>query len=123
MEALADELRLPLHLPRVLDEDRPICTLLEQRGYHRTAHDPVARLDIAWDSFEGYLASLTRNARSAARGELRRNREAGVAIGEIDDLAACADRLHQLLDDHNRRLNGVQRARSARTSSRRSRRR
>ena len=58
VEALADELRLPLHLPRVLDEDRPICTLLEQRGYHRTAHDPVTRLDITWDSFEGYLASI-----------------------------------------------------------------
>ncbi|MFL5336421.1 MAG: GNAT family N-acetyltransferase [Geminicoccaceae bacterium] len=107
VEALADELGLPLHLPRVLDEDRRLCRLLGERGYHRTAHDPVARLDIAWDSFEGYLASLTRNARSAARGELRRNREAGVAIREIDDPATCADRVHRLLDDHNRRLNGV----------------
>jgi hypothetical protein len=107
VEALADELALPLHLPRVLDEDRRLCRLLGERGYHRTAHDPVARLDIAWDSFEGYLASLTRGARSAARGELRRNREAGVAIREIDDPAPCADRLHQLLDDHNRRLNGI----------------
>ena len=107
VEALADGLRLPLHLPRVLDEDLRLCALLEQRGYHRTAHDPVARLDIAWDSFEGYLASLSRGARSAARGELRRNREAGVTIGEITDPSCCAQRLHQLMDGHNRRLNGA----------------
>ena len=83
----------------------------------------MTRLDITWDSFEGDLASLSRNARSAARGELRRNREAGVVIGEIDNLAGCAGRVHQLLDEHNRRLNGAQVPFGPGISSRHSRRR
>ena len=107
VEALADELKLPICVPRVLDGDEDLCRLLLARGYHRTLHEPVACVDVVWDSFEAYLASLRHSARSAARGEIRRNREAGVEIREIRDPASCAARLHQLMDSHNERRNGA----------------
>ena len=107
VETLADRLGLSLHFPRVLDEDEELCRLLATRGYWRTADRPVAVLDIVWNSFEHYLASLRRSARSNVRIELRRNREAGIRIAEIDDVAALAPRLHQLVDAHYLRLNGV----------------
>jgi Acetyltransferase (GNAT) domain len=107
VEALADRLGLPIHFPRVLDEDEEFCRLLIARGYNRTAHEPVAMIDVVWDSSDDYLASLRRSARSNAKTELRRNRIAGVSICEIDDVASSAERIHQLVNDHNVRRNGV----------------
>lgn len=107
VEALAGRLGLPVHVPRVLDEDEELCRLLVARGYNRTAQEPLAVIDIRWDSFEGYVASLRRNARSNARIELRRNRDAGVLIRELDDVAARAQRIHELVNGHNLRRNGV----------------
>jgi predicted N-acyltransferase len=107
VEALAAERGLPLLLPRVLDEDASLRELLLGRGYHRTVFSPVARLDIAWNSFDGYLASLRKRARSAARAEIRRCGEAGIAISEITDVAPLASRLHALADSHSSRRNGT----------------
>jgi uncharacterized protein len=67
----------------------------------------VARLDVAWTSFDDYLASLRKNARSAARAEIRRCHDAGIVISEITDVAPLASRLHALTDSHGSRLNGT----------------
>jgi predicted N-acyltransferase len=106
VEALAAERRLPAVFTHVPDEDGELRELLLSRGYHRTTARPVARLDLRWDSFEEYVASLRRGARSAVRGEIRRCREAGVAIEPIDGVEEIGARLHALADTHYRRLNG-----------------
>ncbi len=108
VEALAHAAALPLHLPRVLDEETALCRLLSGRGYHRTVQEPIACLEIEWDTFEGYLASLRRISPKApriVRHEMNRNRRAGIVIREIDDAAALAARLHDLAEAHHVRLN------------------
>jgi predicted N-acyltransferase len=110
LEALARRERLPLHIPRVPDEEADLCRLLLARGYHRTADQPLARLDIAWDSFDGYLKALKRvgpKAEGTVRREINRNRRAGVEIREIADVTAFADGLHELAEAHELRRNGA----------------
>ena len=108
VEDLAVERRLPVVVTRVLDEDTDLRDLLLARGYHRTVFGPVARLDITWNSFEGYLATLRKSARGTVRDEMRRCREAGVVIAEIDDPSALAAELYALATAHNRRHNGTE---------------
>ncbi|MGD9508626.1 MAG: GNAT family N-acetyltransferase [Geminicoccaceae bacterium] len=106
LEALAAERRLPLVFTHVPDEDVALCELLSNRDYHRTVARPVACLDLRWSSFEEYVASLRRNARSAAWSEIRRCREAEVAIEPIANVEAVSATLHALADRHYRRRNG-----------------
>jgi len=107
VEDLAAKRRLPVVLTRILDEDTELRDLLLARAYHRTVFGPVARLDVTWSSFEGYLATLRKSARGTVRDEMRRCREAGVAIAEIDDPSALAAELYALATAHNRRRNGT----------------
>jgi predicted N-acyltransferase len=58
IEMLARRERLAVHIPRVPEDDTELCRLLLKRGYHRTSDQPIARLDIRWDTFDGYLKSL-----------------------------------------------------------------
>jgi predicted N-acyltransferase len=108
IEALARCERLPLHIPRVPEDEADLCRLLLERGYHRTWDQPIARLDIAWDTFDGYLKALRTvgsRAEGTARREINRNRRAGVVIQEIEDVPAYADRLHELAQAHEFRRN------------------
>lgn len=110
LEATARSERLPLHLPRVAGERSVLAQALRARAYLETEQDPVARLDIAWPSFEAYVASLKRRRRklpTVVRHEIRKAREDGVRMVEIAEPAAHAGRLHELADQHQRRLNGT----------------
>jgi uncharacterized protein len=107
MEALARAEALPVYLPRVPEEETDLHHSLAERGYHRTVDHPIARLDIAWNSFEGYLDALGHKGRAMVRHEMKRNQRAGVVIREIDEPWAVAPRLHELVQAHHLRRNGT----------------
>ena len=110
VEDLAHYLKLPIHIPRVLDEDKRLCSLLATRGYHRTAQHPAACLDLEWDTFEGYVESLRRmgsKVTRTVRHEMKRFRATGMEIRQLDigEADALAGHLHDIAQAHHRRLN------------------
>ncbi len=93
-----------------ISHDDPTMTraLLEQ-GYLRTLTRPSAALRIEWDSWEGYLRFAARRSKNAAaniRYEVNRARREGLAIVPWNPAEVPEATLNQLLDEHDRRLNG-----------------
>lgn len=91
------------------EEESDLVSRLRVRGYAITATPPFCRLDLRWDDFEGYVAAMrarSQNAANQIRKELRRARQAGVAIRRIENPASAAEALHRLIAGHHRRRNG-----------------
>jgi predicted N-acyltransferase len=110
LQQAAVDLGLPLHLPRVGEDEAELASQLRSRRFLETAQDPLARLDIEWPTFESYVKSLKRRDRkmpTKIRHEMAKATRDGVLVKEIDP-AAYSARLHQLVDQHARRLNGSQ---------------
>jgi len=109
LEREADAAACSLFLPGVTERETELIAALRERGYLRVAEQPIAVLDIEWESFAAYVDSLRgRNKRIWKNVKLQRNRQRrdGVEIRLVDDVAACEECLHRLLDQHTRRLTG-----------------
>lgn len=106
-EARACESDMGVCFDRVTAEEALLMQVLQERGYSRTIDLPVAVMNIAWDSQQGYLRHL-RSARKNAesrRREIQRNREAGVNIYTLESVTEQEGRLHQLLVDNMKKYN------------------
>jgi predicted N-acyltransferase len=93
----------------VESDDGDIAQTLRARGYLRATEMPSTFLDVEWNSFPEYVRHLKRSHPSTAKNvsrELKRASRAGITFRELPDPAALQDRLHAILDRHNRRLNG-----------------
>jgi len=81
----------------------PEVQLLEAHGYCSPLGFPIARLELRWRDFEGYLGAL----KSKKRLDVRHRRAAleapGWAVEIIEDYAPCADRLAELWTEVARR--------------------
>jgi len=70
--------------------------VLEEQGFCPTLGFAVARMQLGWNSFDGYLAAL----KSSKRANVRRKREAlnapGIEVAVIEDYAPHAERLAEL---------------------------
>ncbi|HET9552863.1 MAG TPA: aminotransferase class I/II-fold pyridoxal phosphate-dependent enzyme [Anaeromyxobacteraceae bacterium] len=70
--------------------------VLEEDGYRPTMGFPIARLELAWTSFGGYLAAL----KHKKRADVLRKRAAldapGIAVEVIEDYGPHAERLAEL---------------------------
>jgi uncharacterized short protein YbdD (DUF466 family) len=90
------------------DDASPPAAGVDLGRYARTSEAPMACLDVAWDSFDGYLRHLKRTHPHTAkniRNECNRARREGVVIERWRDTDVDPARLHALLDAHNRRRN------------------
>lgn len=108
--AVARSNDLPLHFPRIRQDDDETRRLLRERNCYKTRDFPLCYLDVEWDDFEGYLrhlGSVSRRMQRNVRHEKNRFRKSGVVIEVIENPAAHAARLWELANDHSRRLNGV----------------
>jgi predicted N-acyltransferase len=61
---------------------------LSRRGFVSATAPARGVINVSWDDFEGYLASLSQNRRSAARGDQRKLAEAGVSFEMVELTAA-----------------------------------
>lgn len=97
-------------LSRVVDEDCPaLDQVLQARGYARSLEPPLARLEVGWRDWDGYVAHLAqRSARDAsnARREAARFSAAGGAVESVALGAADSRHVSRLLEAHQRRKNG-----------------
>lgn len=106
LEAYCDREGMSLSFSPV--RDGALSRLLRDRDYQSTIYHYVAFLDVAFDSFDGYLRHVgraSRNDRDGIRWERNRNRRAGVIIEEVTDIGPYRNRLFQLVRDHYIRLN------------------
>lgn len=99
LEAGARQEDLPLAFPHVLEWETELRDVLARRGYLLTRYSPLCHLDIEWDSFDGYLKTLQRqrrDMRKKIRYELRRCRDSGVTIRELEDAEELSAPLFRL---------------------------
>jgi len=82
----------------VLEEQRELKRLLEERGYLRCRNVPVNILDLKWESLKEYMGALPRKRRTEFQRQINRNRDAGCAIEVTEHTADAEARLLQLLD-------------------------
>ena len=112
VENLAARERLPICFQYVMDHEKELLSALEDkdRGYNKTLCLPINYIPVEWSSFEGYLDSikgLGRSMKTKVRREIKTNGNEGVVIEPMENVDECADRLHEILDNHYLRLNGV----------------
>lgn len=84
--------------------------VLARAGLRRVSDFPSATLDVTFPDFDGYLRQVGAAHPSMPRTiqqEQRRARKHGVTIERVSHPGAWEPTLHQLLDGHSRRLNGV----------------
>lgn len=97
MEALAADEGAPatafLYVPE--GEDPVLEQALDRRGYAAGVVGADCRLAVPWADFDEYLATRTRTRRSSVRAEVRRFREAGLAV-EAAGVEALTDDLAPL---------------------------
>jgi predicted N-acyltransferase len=95
-------------------ERRPFCILdhlpasqSSQHGYRRLAWLPDARLDLAWASFEEYLAALPRKRRHDIQRMGRRAAREGIAVEPLIPTPEVGPALDRLVADVVRRHGGT----------------
>jgi hypothetical protein len=95
--------------PDVLADDGVLAGVLTERGYVAAAAFPVAFLDVTWENLDGYLETLrqrNRNWMRSARHEINRYRRSGAIIEPLSADATDHERVCELLNRHDERLNG-----------------
>jgi predicted N-acyltransferase len=89
-------------------DDTALTTALGQQGYIRTLGRPFAELRLSyecWDDFLEAAAIRSKHAAYTIRKELRRAACEDLRIVDWDPAQVSEARLHELLDEHERRLN------------------
>ncbi len=85
-------------------ESYPTYRVLEERGYRPTMGFPLARLELEWDGFEGYVAALKSKKRYQVLQAQRALQAPEISVEIIEDYAPHADRLaalwQQVADKH-----------------------
>ena len=110
IERHAAEQRIAVGFVGVPESNVTLRAVLHERGYASTLTHPVTYCDIAWDSAEGYLASLRAMSKSAyqtARHEINRYRKCDGRIRRAAEAGTTQTELYQLLYNHNLRKNVV----------------
>jgi predicted N-acyltransferase len=110
IEAHAAGQKLGIGFINVFADEELLGNALRARAFMVTEIQPVARLQIQWHDFDGYLKHLHRRSRNAAqnaRHERKRNRGSGVSIRQIEGTAANAAALDALVRPHYRHKNGT----------------
>jgi hypothetical protein len=110
IEAHAAAQKLGIGFLNVFVDEELLANALRARGYMNTQTQPVARLQIEWSDFDGYirhLAQFSQNAARNVRHERKRNRRSGVCIRQIEATAANAAALDALIRPHYRHKNGT----------------
>jgi len=95
---------------RGVPPDSDLVAGLDRRLYVGSLEMPTTRLDVRWSSFDDYLRDLKAShpaTRKNARQQVNWCERRGVVIEELADPRAQAGRLHEILDAHHWRLNGV----------------
>ncbi len=108
LEARASQAGASLHVRYVPASDAELVAELLARGYHQTLEFPNCLLDLGWSNEEDYSRWLRQHHPATAknipyhRGLAHR---AGISFRRLQGFAAHAPVLHQLFDQHHRRLN------------------
>jgi hypothetical protein len=95
--------------PDVLADDGVLAAVLTERGYVAASAFPVAFLDVAWEDLDGYLETLRHRNKDwmrSARHEINRFRRSGAIIEPLSDDPIDHERVCELLNRHDERLNG-----------------
>jgi predicted N-acyltransferase len=82
---------------------------LRDRGFVRAAEMPGNGMDVVWSTFAEYVRDLKKAHPATAKGishEINRSRSRNIVFRRLEHPGALEPRLHQLLCDHHRRLNG-----------------
>jgi len=101
---------LSLAFTNITSDERILMNELEARQYIYAYDLPHSCLDIAWETFDGYLLDLNKRGkhiRKNVKKEMNRLRRKGVEIQSITDPAATANRLIELLNLNSQRHNGL----------------
>ncbi len=83
---------------------------LEKAGFRSTPEMPTAYIDIDWETFADFRSSLRKihpATEKAIRHQGNRAKRAGIEVETISDAGLVTPEMHELLDSHYRRLNGV----------------
>jgi len=113
MRAMQDSARAEgrtLCFRNVRKEETELEGLLKEGGFTKAAEMPYTVLNIEWGTFTGYIRNLKQAHPATAKNishETNRLRSRGVAIRRLEHPGAFTPRLHQLLRNHNLRLNGA----------------
>lgn|GEM_PF-5269713 len=110
IEAHAAAQKLGIGFIGVFADEELLGNALRARIYLDTEIQPIARLQIEWHDFDGYVKHLqqrSHNAAHNARTERKRNRRSGVSIQQIEGTAANAAALDALVRPHYRHKNGT----------------
>ncbi len=81
---------------------------LKEYGFYPAMGFPVARMQVKWDRFEGYLASLKSRKRCNILKRRRKLQVPEITVEVIDDYAQYSERLAELWTNVARRQNGYQ---------------
>lgn len=84
--------------------------MLRRAAFRSSPEMPTAYLDIRWPTFAAYRSDLKRShlaTERAIRQERSRAKKLGLEISRVTDPTKVTAEMHELLDSHYRRLNGV----------------
>jgi predicted N-acyltransferase len=92
--------------PHVDERDERLIDMARRRGYAAVYVGASARLEVAWDSFDGYLASRSKSLRRTVRADLRAFVDAGLGMEEAEDFRPVAGAVDSLYRAAFRDRNG-----------------
>ena len=92
--------------PWVGDEREDLIRVARERGYAVVYAGAAAVLPLRWDSFDGYLASRSKQVRRTIRADLRALEAAGLGFAWAQDFRREAAEMDRLYHDAFRRRNG-----------------
>ena len=106
IEDYADERGWAIAFIGLTDRDRNLIEVLRQRQFGETFGYPTAELDIRWDSWDGYLASLSKGRRNVVRREIRVFEDAGCRVRRLEAGEPAPGEAFRMIQDHQLRING-----------------
>jgi predicted N-acyltransferase len=108
IEEHAREQHLGVAFIDICSDEELLSAAIRARGYLATTMYPIARMEIEWTDFDGYVKRLAQRRRKTAatvRNERNRNRSAGVVIRQIPNDPAAVQDLERLAREHHRQKN------------------
>ncbi len=82
--------------PYVSEFNTLLMNNLYKFGYHKIPFLLSTYLDIKWSSFDEYLACMKKKIRSLIRRQIKKNRESGITIEQINDFYSLSQTLAEL---------------------------
>ena len=104
LDAIFSEARkkkLPICFPYLDDNEQDLMTCLKKEGFNHTLVIPYMSVDIKWPSFEAYIKDLVKirkNMKKKLKGEINRNKKAGVRIEIEKEPGKYEDRIFELIN-------------------------